>query len=272
MKVKREILYLTADQVDKSVRSLYEKSGCVILSEVRNGTGYARSVRTADMLAVSTWPSRGLFAEGIEIKISRSDLARELENPAKADEIAKYCRKWWIACPIGLTEDQLIPDAWGVIEVDDKLKARISRQAACLDPIPMDTLFVCAVLRNFAETHIPMSSIDERLRLIQQQTRETVTKEIENHRHYRDSAALQAVSSFKEATGIDLLDDRGRHPAWDMGRIGESIDLLRKLRLMPAEGLKAAREALARASESVESVELIVSTWLKAEAQKGETP
>ncbi len=58
-KKKRERLFLTAGQVDKAVRTLYEKQGCVVLSGVRNGTGFERSARTADMMAVSTWPSRG---------------------------------------------------------------------------------------------------------------------------------------------------------------------------------------------------------------------
>ena len=47
-----------------------------------------RQVRTADMMAISTWPSRGLYAVGIEIKVNSSDLAKELASPSKADDIA----------------------------------------------------------------------------------------------------------------------------------------------------------------------------------------
>lgn len=121
-------LYLQADQISAAVRKLYAKNGYVVLSQVRNGTGYARPDRTADMLVVSTWPSRGLHAEGIEIKSSRSDLMRELSKPEKADEIARYCQHWWLAVPEGLiTADMIVPETWGVITVNEKLNAKHSR-------------------------------------------------------------------------------------------------------------------------------------------------
>jgi hypothetical protein len=46
---------------------------------------------------MSLWPSRGIELHGIEIKVSRNDWLKELGDPAKADEIARFCDRWWVA-------------------------------------------------------------------------------------------------------------------------------------------------------------------------------
>ena len=51
--------------------------------EVANATGSA-ATRSADAIAMGLWPSRGLYLQGFEIKVSRSDWLSELKNPAKA--------------------------------------------------------------------------------------------------------------------------------------------------------------------------------------------
>ena len=61
------------------------------LPQVRNGTGFQRSTRTADALIVSCWPSRGLWFAGVEIKVSLSDWKRELCKPEKSASIQKWC-------------------------------------------------------------------------------------------------------------------------------------------------------------------------------------
>jgi hypothetical protein len=48
--------------------------------EVASGTG-AQAGRSADMLAMNMFPSRGLRIHGVECKASRSDWLRELKNP-----------------------------------------------------------------------------------------------------------------------------------------------------------------------------------------------
>jgi len=71
------------------------------LPHVRNGTGYARgTTRTADALAMSLWPSRGLELYGFEIKSERRDWLRERENPEKAEEICRFCDRWWVVAGV----------------------------------------------------------------------------------------------------------------------------------------------------------------------------
>jgi hypothetical protein len=46
--------------------------------EVRDAAGFD-SKRSADVITVATWPSRGLAIHGFEVKCSRSDWLRELD-------------------------------------------------------------------------------------------------------------------------------------------------------------------------------------------------
>lgn len=60
-----------------------------LLQEVSDAAGFGRS-RSADGIAMSLWPSRGLGIDGIEIKSYRSDWLRELKHPEKADQTIMY--------------------------------------------------------------------------------------------------------------------------------------------------------------------------------------
>src|ERR1700693_1206177 len=53
-----------------------------IVFEVAKSTGHAAH-RHLDAVAMDLWPSRGLELHGIEIKVSKQDLKRELADPAK---------------------------------------------------------------------------------------------------------------------------------------------------------------------------------------------
>lgn len=88
--------HTTASEIESAVRKLYEGNGYVVLRQVRNGTGYERKARTADILVASTWPSRGLHLEGVEVKVGRGDIRKELAAPEKAESIARFCKYWWL--------------------------------------------------------------------------------------------------------------------------------------------------------------------------------
>ena len=91
-----------------------------VISEVSDATG-GRASRRADALAMNLWPSRGLEIRGFEIKVSRSDLKRELVDPSKADAVGAFCHTWALATPVGLVRaEDNAPACWGLFEVDEK--------------------------------------------------------------------------------------------------------------------------------------------------------
>ena len=71
------------------INVLYPWEAEMLLREIREAL-------TPDGLLVLEQPNFHIASaeEGIEIKVSRGDLQRELENPAKADDIARFCRYW----------------------------------------------------------------------------------------------------------------------------------------------------------------------------------
>jgi hypothetical protein len=201
------------------------------------------------MLAISTWPSRGLYVAGIEIKVNKYDLQKELATPEKADEIARYCRLWYVAIPEGLDDNLIIPDAWGIITVNAKLKAKIVRSFT-LKPSPMDDLFVCSVLRNFAESHVPKQEVDQRI----QQAVEERVKYLTTNRDYRLKELEDGVQKFKEHSGIDLKE-YGRF-TYDTKGIGEAIRLLRTLQNQPVAKIIEAKSAL---TDSLSAIDAAIS-------------
>ncbi len=143
-KVKSE---LTASQVlDVLSEKLWPKEAFAWMREVRNGTGWQRNERYADALVVSCWPSRGIYALGVEVKVSRSDWLHELKQPTKSAEIQKYCRHWWLATTPGIVHPGELPPTWGLVEVNSK--ASVITEAPKLDPEPPDWKFFASVFRN----------------------------------------------------------------------------------------------------------------------------
>lgn len=251
-------LHLTSSQIELAVRELYKKNGYVVLSQVRNGTGYEKRARTSDMLAVSTWPSRGLFIEGIEIKSDKGDLRRELENPAKAEEIAAYCQHWWIACALGLTDGLLIPPNWGVIAVSETLKAKVIKPAATLNPKPLDALLVCSILRNFAEGYVPMAEVNPLVAAAREEGR----KGGQFDRSHRLTQLEDCIVRFKTASGIDLMGDRG-HPIWNMGAIGDAVKLIVALEGKPVNEIARAKAALVAGVSAIDAALAVMDQKIK---------
>ena len=220
------------------------------LAEVRNGTGYERSTaRSADALAMSLWPSRGLELHGIEIKSDRGDWLREKRDPAKADAIGQFCDRWWLA--IGddkvATVDEL-PPCWGLLVYDGK-KLRVARAAVRLaEPKPIDRLLLAAILRRSAEAcehHVHSRDVDAQVfaaaesRVERARADTEASVRLEYHETARDLALLQQrCAAFSAASGIDIA------ARWQDGRkLGEAVAIVRAASV---ETMRARLDAAAR--------------------------
>jgi hypothetical protein len=246
--------YTTATQIDNAVRKYFAKQGCVVLSEVRNGTGFRRAPRTADVIVVSTWPSRGLYASGIEIKVSRADLQHELAAPEKADDIARYCRHWWLAVPDDLLTDALmVPELWGILEVTEVGKIRVKRPAGTLKPVEMDSLFVCSLLRNFADSHVHVSEIQPQIAAAKTEA----IKAARIDREYKLEQLTAGYERFKQHSGVDLLEAHG-HPIWDMEKVGEAVRLIASLPGKTVRELVDAQNTLRACADALTPVLLLM--------------
>lgn len=88
-------------------------AGAVCLTEVTAPT----TTRRADLVHIGLWNSRG--AGGIdvcELKTSRADFRREIDQPAKAEAWWPYCNRFWIVSPHeSVTPPEELPDGWGLM-------------------------------------------------------------------------------------------------------------------------------------------------------------
>jgi hypothetical protein len=186
--------------------------GWAFLAEVGNATGYG-TCRHADAMAIGIWPSRGLQFIGFEVKAHRGDWLRELKDPEKADEIARYCDRWYVvaASDVVVLREEL-PPLWGLMVPDKRgLKEIVSAPPMTPDPITRE--FTCAILRRFADGMTPKATIAGQ---IEQARKQGLDEARQDSRVQALTEALEKrdarIREFEANVGCPL-------DSWDHGRV-----------------------------------------------------
>src|SRR5579859_3830851 len=123
-----------------------------------NATG-AVATRTADAIAMSLWPSRGLELHGFEVKVDRSDWLRELKDPKKADDLFGYFDRWWlVVSEASIVAEGELPPTWGLME-SAGAGIRVRQEAPKLEPQKFTRHFLAAILRRAWEQTTNQSAI-----------------------------------------------------------------------------------------------------------------
>lgn len=137
---------ITAQMIRNALAKKYQTPEWYLGFEVGNSTGLGCN-RHADAVAINAYPSKGYETRGFEIKVSRADLSKELENGIKSEEIAMFCDYWFLVVPAGLAKGFTLPPTWGVMEYRDG-KITQTQPAAKLDKSAPSKGFLCAMLRG----------------------------------------------------------------------------------------------------------------------------
>jgi hypothetical protein len=214
----------TEGDILNALRRRYNPPEWAFLPHLRPGTGWS-STRTADGFAMNLWPSRGLELHGFEVKVSRSDWFRELRNPAKADEMAAYCDRWWIVVADlepSIIQPGELPAPWGLIVFDGKGLC-YEKEAGKLEATPLDRTFIAAMMRRTQESLGHEASIELAVAEAEKRIRDELAGQVpyEVERVKDDLRELrQQVDEFEAASGVTL--DR-----WSSGkRIGEAVKMV----------------------------------------------
>lgn len=219
------------------------------LTQVRNATGYSHGrTRTADALAMSLWPSRGLELHGFEVKSRRSDWLSELKNPKKAEEIARFCHRWWLVAENDVVELSELPPSWGLMV--PKGRGLHVVEAAELQEAQTPTYsFLAAILRKVEEGTVPFSSIQAKL---EKRFVEGCEQESGLHKYEKENfqKLKEAVAAFEKASGVKI--DRYGYEAESMGAAVEVVRRLGKDAI--AKQIRVSRTSIARLLESIDSV------------------
>lgn len=126
----------------------------VVAEHVRSQAGFfdrGQGCRTADFVAVDTWPSK-LAIHGHEVKVSRADWLSELKQPEKAGEFAPYVTHWWAVAAGPFIRLDELPAGWGLMVVAAGGRLRVVRSATRTEAEPLPLSRLAALLRAVART------------------------------------------------------------------------------------------------------------------------
>jgi hypothetical protein len=223
---------MTEAELRAALRATFPPPEWFFLEEVRSEAGFgtsAETVRSADALAFNLWPSRGLEVVGFEVKTSRSDWARERQNPAKAETIARSCHRWYVVVPdIAVVADLPLPHGWGCLMPSPrKATLKIAMEAERRMPVDVSRPFLAAILRRAADSRVDTTALRAeydrgvaRGVASGKRARNGVLM-ADTERELRDAKRLRdAVDTFERQSGIKI------HDSFGAGRQGDAIKRL----------------------------------------------
>jgi len=119
----------------------------------RRSGGY-RTVRFVDFLAVNLWPSKGISKSprvvAYEIKVSRSDFFREIQDPSKRAQAMAMSSEFVFAVPSGLVKKDEVPEGCGLLYATTaglrQMKAPRQKK-----PDDWDWNLICSLARRVAD-------------------------------------------------------------------------------------------------------------------------
>lgn len=191
--------------VQAALRDRYTAPEWAVLFEVPSATGGA-AARRADAIAMSLWPSRGLEIHGFEIKVERRDWLRELKEPQKAEEIARFCDRWWIAAAPDVVKLDELPRGWGLLILRDATLRQVV-EAPLREGVVPTRPFLASMLRAAATASPAEEAIRgavERARGEERKIARTSADALRSGAE-RDLERLQkAVDDFEAASGVRI--------------------------------------------------------------------
>lgn len=122
-------------------------------AELRAGTGYGRgSDQRFDVAAFNCYPSKRNYRVVYEVKQTRGDFLRELDQPAKRGQAEDFFHETWFAVAKGVCTVEEVPDGWGLITPTKKGdKLRQLKRARPREPEPVPYPMIMSVLRRACE-------------------------------------------------------------------------------------------------------------------------
>lgn len=211
----------TADTTAKLralLRRKYPADQYAMLYEVRDAAGF-QAQRSADVIVVGLWPSRGCLLEGMELKVSRSDWLRELKKPQKAEAFFSYCDRWWVVVGSSdIVKPGELPPTWGLM-VPRAGGLGVIQQAPVLKPEPIDRSLLAAMMKRATSTALedPQVCAVIDARVAAQKALLKSNESYDLQRLKRDLEDLRkSVSAFQQASGVQI-------DAYSGARIGEAV-------------------------------------------------
>lgn len=183
-----------------------DRSQWAVIRELRAGVGFShRGVdRAIDVAAFNCWPSKGLHRIAYEVKRSRGDFMREIDQPKKREWVEKNFHMTYFVVSHGVCQPEEVPESWGLYvatKKGDKLRRVKVAQHREIDPLP--ELVALSAIRALATKNHLMASrhyFFEGMWIRQEQLDELVKEGIEEELAPAQVAMQRTIeSSSREA-------------------------------------------------------------------------
>lgn len=177
------------------------------ITQLRNGTGWNSTTRTADAMAMGLWPSSGLKLVGFELKVSRSDWLHEVKQPDKHQEMKQFCDEWYLVVPSeNILKEGELPDDWGLMVASGRGRTiKVKKQAPTLEPVDVDRLLLAAIFRNVTEKMIPYEMHQNALKNTEKYTEERILR-VNKTRVEEAAETERKIKEFEDLTGLKFSD------------------------------------------------------------------
>lgn len=184
----------------KEIRRRFPAPGFVVMEEVRNATGFD-SNRSADAMALGLYKTRGRELWGFEMKVSRTDWLKELDQPEKSESWLRFCDRWaLVVTDASIVHTGELPEAWGLYAPVGK-RLKCITPAPKLDPDPLTRIALTALM--YAGMKVQDDKLKERLKAEYERGRKSVQSSIVGWENEAEKLR-EVMEEFERVSGINL--------------------------------------------------------------------
>lgn len=229
-------------QITELLRHRHPAPEWAAFEELNLSTG-GRAQR-CDFYAFNCWPSKNFWRVAYEIKVSRSDFSRELQDPDKRKASEDLANECFFVAPIKLLKIDEIPEGWGLIE-KNKGGLRKVKHARQRENKLLPLAFTATLARRAQDSPSPFSEVawkyQDQVLSYDQLMKVAVLEVIERKGEIKESARAEILDS---ADYKDMQTIRGvvrsylgwyahanELEEWFKGQQGEIVDKRLKLQL-----------------------------------------
>jgi len=198
-----------------------------VFFELRNGTGFPNQTRSLDAFVLNLYPSERHARYAFEIKVSRSDFLRELNQPHKRMWGMEVSNEFWFVCSPGIAKTDEIPEGCGLLVPTKTGKLRALKRAQWRDSRDFTMTEIAAIARQSKRdvyTDLIWRYADRKMTRDELGELIAVTFEDEIHRRIEDkskaiaekriSDELMAIRSALAAYSSAMLEAGVSPPEW----------------------------------------------------------
>lgn len=192
------------------------------------GTG-----RRLDAVSMGMWASRGHLLTGYELKTSRSDWLGELKDPSKAEELARFCDRFFLVIGDAKVADiGEVPPKWGLMVARGNGLSTV-RDATPLEPEDRPDYFLASLLRRAVK-----GDLSREIRVANEAAKEEADRRYKTdlkmaeqkatHANEKNEEFVKAWKTFQDATGEEFPNWIQADPI-ELARVGRVVAALRRV-------------------------------------------